>query len=96
DPSIQVTNDLPKKLVAWVRFPHLPIHFYHGQFLTSLGNLVGRMVKIDLNTQTVELGKFARITIEIDLDEPLSPIMLLDGVIQQVEYENLPNLCLKC
>ncbi|CAN1181309.1 hypothetical protein LINPERPRIM_LOCUS6176 [Linum perenne] len=54
------------------------------------------MVKIDLNTQTVELGKFARITIEIDLDEPLSPIMLLDGVIQQVEYENLPNLCLKC
>ncbi|CAN1152495.1 hypothetical protein LINPERHAP2_LOCUS18778, partial [Linum perenne] len=41
DPSFRVVNDLPKKMVAWVRFPHLPIHFYHVQVLTSLGNLVG-------------------------------------------------------
>ncbi|CAN1141827.1 hypothetical protein LINPERHAP2_LOCUS12708 [Linum perenne] len=91
DPSFRVTNELPKKMVAWVRFPHLPIHFYHGQVLTSLGNLVGKTVKIDFNTQTAKRGKFARIAIEIDLDKPLPPVVLLDGTIQQIEYENLPR-----
>ncbi|CAN1841023.1 hypothetical protein LINPERHAP1_LOCUS36319 [Linum perenne] len=59
DPSFRVSNDLPKRMVAWIRFPHLPIHLYHGQVLTALGNLVGKTVKIDSTTQTAERGKFA-------------------------------------
>ncbi|CAN1332717.1 hypothetical protein LINPERPRIM_LOCUS35828 [Linum perenne] len=94
DPSFRVSNDLPKRMVAWIRFPHLPIHLYHGQVLTALGNLVGKTVKIDSTTQSAERGKFARIVVEIDLDKPLPPIVLLDGAIQQVEYENLPQLAI--
>ncbi|CAN1725561.1 hypothetical protein LINPERHAP1_LOCUS136 [Linum perenne] len=63
------------KMVAWVRFPHPPIHFYHAQVHTSLGNLVGKTIRIYFNTQTSEHGKFARIAIEIDLDT--SPSHLL-------------------
>ncbi|CAN1152494.1 hypothetical protein LINPERHAP2_LOCUS18778 [Linum perenne] len=96
DPSFRVVNDLPKKMVAWVRFPHLPIHFYHVQVLTSLGNLVGKTIKIDFNTQRAERGKFARIAVELDLDEPLPPVVMLDGAAQHIEYENLPNLCFDC
>ncbi|CAN1752273.1 hypothetical protein LINPERHAP1_LOCUS4657 [Linum perenne] len=96
DQSFRVSNDLPKKMVVWVRFPHLPIHFYHAQVLTSLGNLIGKTVKIDFKTQRAERGKFARIAIEIDLNEPLPPFVLLDGAIQKVEYENLPTLCFEC
>ncbi|CAN1173740.1 hypothetical protein LINPERHAP2_LOCUS30846 [Linum perenne] len=96
DPSFRVSNDLPKRMVAWIRFPHLPIHLYHGQVLTALGNLVGKTVKIDSTTQSAERGKFARIAVEIDLDKPLPPVVLLDGAIQQVEYENLPQLCFDC
>ncbi|CAN1849891.1 Uncharacterized protein At4g02000 [Linum perenne] len=94
--SFRVTNDLPKKMVVWVRFPHLPIHFYHAQVLTSLGNLIGKTVKIDFNTQRAERGRFARIAIEIDLSQPIPPTVLLDGAIQKVEYENLPKLCFEC
>ncbi|CAN1147691.1 hypothetical protein LINPERHAP2_LOCUS16018 [Linum perenne] len=83
-------------MVAWVRFPHLPIQFYHAQVLTSLGNLIGKTVKTDFNTQRAEQGKFARIATEIDLNEPLLSTMLLDGVIQNVEYENMPALCFGC
>ncbi|CAN1126965.1 hypothetical protein LINPERHAP2_LOCUS3737 [Linum perenne] len=90
-PAFRVSNDLPKKMVAWVRFPHLPIHFYHSQVLTSLGNLIGRTIKIDFSTQKAERGKFARIAIEIDLGAPLPPVIVLDGALQQVEYENLPT-----
>ncbi|CAN1146931.1 hypothetical protein LINPERHAP2_LOCUS15566 [Linum perenne] len=84
------------RMVAWIRFPHLPIHLYHGQVLMALGNLVGKTVKIDSTTQTAERGKFARIAVEIDLDKPLPPVVLLDGAFQQVEYENLPQLCFDC
>ncbi|CAN1195901.1 hypothetical protein LINPERHAP2_LOCUS43314 [Linum perenne] len=84
------------KMVAWVRFPHLPIHFYHAQVLTSLGNLVRRTIKIDFNTQRAERGKFARIAIELDLNEPLLPVVMLDGAPQSIEYESLPTLCFEC
>ncbi|CAN1744110.1 hypothetical protein LINPERHAP1_LOCUS2009 [Linum perenne] len=96
DRSFRVVEDLPKKMVVWVRFPHLPIHFYHPQVLTSLGNLLGRTIKIDFNTQRAERGKFARIAIEINLSEPLAPVIELDGALQKVEYENLPALCFEC
>ncbi|CAN1336798.1 hypothetical protein LINPERPRIM_LOCUS37313 [Linum perenne] len=96
DHSFSVSDDSPKKMVVWVRFPHLPIHLYHAQVLTSLGNIVGKTVKINFNTQQAGRGKFARIAIEIDLEDPLPPVVLLDGVPQPVEYESLPNLCFKC
>ncbi|CAN1145562.1 hypothetical protein LINPERHAP2_LOCUS14745 [Linum perenne] len=83
-------------MVVWVRFPHLPIHLYHPQILTSLGNLIGKTVKVDFNTQRAERGKFARIAIELDLNEPLAPVVEIDGVSQAIEYENMPSLCFGC
>ncbi|CAN1122758.1 hypothetical protein LINPERHAP1_LOCUS6806 [Linum perenne] len=44
------------KMVAWVRFPHLPIHFCHVQVLTLLGNLIEKTVKIGFNTQRAKRG----------------------------------------
>ncbi|CAN1749239.1 hypothetical protein LINPERHAP1_LOCUS3639 [Linum perenne] len=47
DPTFRVAETLPTKMVVWVRFPHLPILFYHPEILTALGNLIGRCVRID-------------------------------------------------
>ncbi|CAN1135875.1 hypothetical protein LINPERHAP1_LOCUS12572 [Linum perenne] len=66
-------------MVVWVRFPHLPIFFYHPQILIALGNLIGKTVRIDFTTQTAEWGKFARLATEIDLEMPLAPVIKLDG-----------------
>ncbi|CAN1142696.1 hypothetical protein LINPERHAP2_LOCUS13202 [Linum perenne] len=96
DPSFRVSDKLPSKMVVWIRFPHLPIQLYHKQILSSLGNLIGRTVRMDHNTQTAERGKFARIAVEIDLNEPLVTGVELDGAWQRVEYENLPELCFSC
>ncbi|CAN1165922.1 hypothetical protein LINPERHAP2_LOCUS26434 [Linum perenne] len=96
DPSFRVSANLPTKMVVWVRFPHVPIQFYHPQILTSLGNLIGRTVKIDANTQRADRGKFARLAVEIDLKAPLIPVVNLDGALQPVEYENIPTLCFSC
>ncbi|CAN1836286.1 hypothetical protein LINPERHAP1_LOCUS34715 [Linum perenne] len=96
DQNFRVSDELPNKLVAWIRFPHLPIQFYHGQILSSLGNLIGRTVKIDFMTQRTDRGKFARIAVEIDLNMPLPLVIELDGCLQLVEYENIPTLCFGC
>ncbi|CAN1259077.1 hypothetical protein LINPERPRIM_LOCUS10068 [Linum perenne] len=95
-PEFRVSDSLPAKMVVWVRLPLMPIQYYHAQVLTSLGNLLGRTVKIDYNTQHAERGKFARMAVEIDLNQPLAPVIKLDGVWQDVEYENLPALCFTC
>ncbi|CAN1160036.1 hypothetical protein LINPERHAP2_LOCUS23068 [Linum perenne] len=96
DPTFRVSDKLPSKMVVWLRFPHLPVQLYHKQILSSLGNLIGRTVRMDHNTQTAECGKFARIAVEIDLNEPLVTGIDLDGAWQCVEYENLPELCFSC
>ncbi|CAN1794997.1 Putative ribonuclease H protein At1g65750 [Linum perenne] len=96
DPTFRVSDKLPSKMVVWVRFPHIPIQLYHKQILTSLGNLIEKTVRVDYNTQTAERGKFARIAVEIDLNEPLATGIDLDGAWQRVEYENLPDLCFSC
>ncbi|CAN1732234.1 hypothetical protein LINPERHAP1_LOCUS1540 [Linum perenne] len=99
--KFSVEQDCFKALTggSWILLDHyLVVHQWEPSFrvLTSLGNLIGKTVRIDFNTQIVEHGKFSRMAVEIDLDKPLPPIVLLDGVIQQVKYENIPNLCFKC
>ncbi|CAN1800920.1 hypothetical protein LINPERHAP1_LOCUS22741 [Linum perenne] len=34
--------------------------------------------------------------IEINLHKPLPPVVLLDGVIKKIKYENLSHLCFEC
>ncbi|CAN1138934.1 hypothetical protein LINPERHAP2_LOCUS10965, partial [Linum perenne] len=96
DPLFRASDKLPTKLVVWVRLPHLPIVFYHPQILTALGNLIGRTVRIDFQTQNVNRGKFARLAMEINVEEALAPVIVLDGTRQKVDYENIPMLCFDC
>ncbi|CAI0462848.1 unnamed protein product [Linum tenue] len=71
----------------------MPIQYYHTSILTAIGNMIGKLIKIDYHTQSAQRGKFARIAIEIDVSMPLIPDFYLDDCKQTVEYENLPNVC---
>ncbi|CAN1188210.1 hypothetical protein LINPERHAP2_LOCUS39188 [Linum perenne] len=53
-------------------------------------------VKINANTQRADCGKFVRLVVHINLNEPLTPVVSLDGVLQLVEYEDIPILCFTC
>lgn len=61
-----------------------------------IGQIVGKVVRIDYNTESVTRGKIARIAVEVTLSKPLVSQFLLDGKVQKVEYENLPNICFGC
>ncbi|CAL1387609.1 unnamed protein product [Linum trigynum] len=83
-------------MIVWVHLPELNIHFYHKEVLTSLGNLIGRTIKLDYHTLTQQRAKFARLAVEVDISRPLVPRIWLDDDWQPVVYENLPVVCFEC
>ncbi|CAI0430402.1 unnamed protein product, partial [Linum tenue] len=83
-------------VVAWIQLPELPVHFYHREILFSLGNLIGRTIKLDYHTEHRQRGKFARIAVELDMTKPLPTRIWLDDFWQVILYENLPTICYEC
>lgn len=93
-----------RKIAIWVRIPTLPIHCYSEDILLELGNLIGRTLKVDLNTlahcnnqrNMVERGKFARVSVEIDLNKKLQSRFVVRSRVFTVEYEGLDTICFRC
>ncbi|MBA0715442.1 hypothetical protein Golax_014338, partial [Gossypium laxum] len=50
--------------------PGLPGHLYNRKILEEFGGLIGRMVKLDYNTISKIMGRFARMAIYINFDKP--------------------------
>lgn len=69
--------------VAWIRLPGMPLHYYHKRILRMLGQVIGKVIKIDYNTESGSRGKFARTAVELDLAKPLCSQFLLDGKLQK-------------
>ncbi|CAL1402716.1 unnamed protein product [Linum trigynum] len=83
-------------MIVWVQLPAMKIHFYHKEVLTTLGNLIGRMIKLDFHTLNRQRAKFARMAVEVDLSKHLVPRIWLDDAWQKVEYENLSAVYFDC
>lgn len=82
--------------LARVRFPTLPLENFDDTSLLSMGNAVGRAIKVDQNIVTTGKGRFARVCVELNLNKPLPPNVMVWGRKQPVEYEGLPKICFKC
>ncbi|KAK4731536.1 hypothetical protein R3W88_024524 [Solanum pinnatisectum] len=46
---------------TWIRLPHLPTKFYDEVILKKIGNVIGKLLKIDVCTSTTIRGRYARI-----------------------------------
>lgn len=57
---------------------------------------MGKVVKLDFNTDSKTRGRFARMAVFVDLDKPLVSQVLVNGELQRVEYEALPTICFSC
>ncbi|WJX44582.1 hypothetical protein P8452_31536 [Trifolium repens] len=85
-----------KKMAVWIRIPRLPLELYNSEFLGRIGSALGSMLKIDRLTSIHSRGKFARICVEIDLDKPLVPFIVIRGYKFPLEYEGLHLICFHC
>ncbi|XP_038715029.1 uncharacterized protein LOC120008721 [Tripterygium wilfordii] len=95
-PDFDCMEEKIRSVTAWIRLPGMPLHYYHKRILRFMGQLIGKVVKIDYNTDSAAGGKFARIAVQIELDKPLCSQFKRDGKIQNVEYECLPKICFVC
>ena len=95
-PSFNAADKTVGSVVAWVRFPGMPIQYYNKSVLRAISEVVGKFIRVDYNTEEAQRGKFARVAVEINLSKPLVSQFLIDGSIQRVEYEDLPVICFKC
>lgn len=84
------------RVEVWVRLPELPFEYYEPCVLQEIGVAIGPVLRIGATTATGVRGRFARICVQIDLSKPLARKILLEGVIQEVQYEGINALCFSC
>lgn len=83
-------------LPVWVRVPWLPVEYYDEEWLWSVGNTIGKTIKVDDTTRATVRGRFARICVEIDLEKPLVASYRIRGREGKFQYEGLYDLCFNC
>ncbi|KAI9100928.1 hypothetical protein K1719_024052 [Acacia pycnantha] len=95
-PDFNPKSERIESVVAWVRFPDLPVPLFDKKFLLNLGNVIGKAIKLDVHTAQRARGRFARMCVELDLTKPLVPQFDVEGQILSIAYESLGLLCNKC
>ncbi|KAI9125946.1 hypothetical protein K1719_003364 [Acacia pycnantha] len=70
--------------------------FYNVESLRRIGNMIGKMIKVDRSTSVYDKGGFARICVEIDLKKLLLPTYLVFGEERNIIYEGLHQVCFSC
>jgi hypothetical protein len=59
------------RTTVWVRLLDLNVLFYDESSLLVVASTLGSLIKVDMNTLKVERSRFARICVEITLNQPV-------------------------
>lgn len=63
--------------LVWVRFPNIPPEMLEEEILSSMGDMIGRTIKVDSTSLTGLRGRFARVCVEVNLAAPLIPSLTI-------------------
>ncbi|XP_057836070.2 uncharacterized protein LOC131046358 [Cryptomeria japonica] len=98
--GFNATEDLPTRVPVWVRLPWLPLEFWREDILLRIAALLGKPAAIAHNTLEKKVFSYARICVEIDLNNPLPDSLEIfigsASWIQLLDYESLPFRCRFC
>ncbi|XP_075662960.1 uncharacterized protein At4g02000-like [Castanea sativa] len=85
-----------KSVALWARLPQLPIEYYETSVLREIGQAIGPVLRIDAQTATESHGHYARICVQVNLDNPLIRTILIESFVHAVVYEGISTLCFSC
>ena len=88
-PDFSVCEESFGRTMVWVHFTKLNMMFYDECAIRVIASAVGRPVKIDVTTKSVERGRFTRACVEVDLAIPVKRKVLVEDRLFSVEYESL-------
>ncbi|MBA0554540.1 hypothetical protein Golob_013637 [Gossypium lobatum] len=66
--SFNPAQTFPSMVMSWIRFPGLPSYMYKRKILVEMGGMVSKIVKLDMNTDNIVKGRFARMVVYVNLD----------------------------
>lgn len=84
------------RIAVWIRLPSLPLSCFNKDFLAELGSTFGKVLREDETIFATSRGQFARISVEINLNQPLRSKFQLQGRVLPVEHEGLHQICFHC
>lgn len=84
-PDFVFSTGKVEKTLVWVRFPGMNLVFYDESLLLVMALAIGKPVKVDEHTLKVERGHFARVCVEIDLNQPVVGKICVKGIWYKVE-----------
>ncbi|CAL8176642.1 unnamed protein product [Prunus armeniaca] len=84
------------RMAAWIRVSAMQLECFDVWSLKRIGNLLGKLLKIDSLTTSQNRGKFARLCVELDLTKPLDAFVQINQNWYNIEYEGLPDICYLC
>ncbi|MBA0750695.1 hypothetical protein Gogos_002091 [Gossypium gossypioides] len=79
----------------WIIFG-LPIFLYKRRILEEIGGLVDKVAKLDFKIDSGSRGRFARMAVFINLEKLLISQILVNDMVQRVEYKVLSAVCFAC
>ncbi|XP_061351928.1 uncharacterized protein LOC133296898 [Gastrolobium bilobum] len=82
------------KVAAWIQLPGIPQEYFEFHFLNFIGNLIGKVLKVDKTTTIGDRGKFVRVCVLLDLSKPLKRKYEVEDNKMKIEYEGLYLICL--
>ncbi|CAL1370229.1 unnamed protein product [Linum trigynum] len=82
--------------MIWARLPGLLREFINKEAVERIAGKIGRPVRVDNATETGDRGKFARVSVEVDLTKPLLSQYKIEGITYYIEYEGLFRICTEC
>ncbi|KAK6124740.1 hypothetical protein DH2020_041516 [Rehmannia glutinosa] len=55
----------------WVRLHDVPIGLINKSFATEAGNIIGKFITVDTDSDGLSIGRFLRIRVDINISKPL-------------------------
>ncbi|KAJ4832410.1 hypothetical protein Tsubulata_031413 [Turnera subulata] len=83
-------------VVAWIQIPDISCEYYDRGILRAVCNEIGKLIRLDHNTEEAIRGHYARVAVELDLTKPLQSQVFVDDKWYFISYENIPQICFHC
>lgn len=83
-------------IAVWIRLPRLPIEYYDIEALKEIGSVVGRVLRVDTYTASEARGRYARLCVQVNINNPLIYTIMIGKFKQFVIYEGIGRLCFSC
>lgn len=90
------TTEAITRMAVWIRISSIQMEYSNVWVMKMISNILGKLLKININTNSHSRGKFARIFVEIDLTKPLEAFIQINNVWYNLEYKGMPKICFKC